>query len=170
MSDDLDELDLKILDILAQEGRISWGELASRIGRAPTPTIRRVRALEKAGYITGYHAKIDEERIGRGISVFVSVRLETQREGVLAAFETQIAKAPEVMSCFMMAGDADYLLRVVVPDLAACQMFLAKTLARMPGVARLTSSFALKSIVQRFVPPLRAPSQAGRGSAERRRP
>jgi Lrp/AsnC family transcriptional regulator, leucine-responsive regulatory protein len=154
MTEELDDFDLRILAILAADGRISWRDLANRIGRAHTPTIRRVRALEAAGYIAGYHATINEERLGRAISVFVSVNLETQKEGALATFEAHIAKAPEVMSCFMMTGTADYLLRVIVPDLEAYQTFLAKTLTRIPGVSRITSSFALKSVMQRVVPPL----------------
>ena len=98
----LDALDLRILAILAENGRINLRELAERIGRAPTPTIRRVRALETDGYILGYHARINEDKLGKSFSVFVMVTLETQKEGALGEFEEQIRKSAEVMSCFMM--------------------------------------------------------------------
>jgi DNA-binding Lrp family transcriptional regulator len=154
MARDLDDFDIKILATLARQGRISWRELADAIGLSPTPTLRRVRALEADGFILGYHAKIDEVLVGRGISVFVSVRLDAQHDEALAQFEGVIEAVPEVMSCFMMTGTTDYLLRVVVPDLEAYQTFISRTLTRIPHVANVSSGFTLKSVVQRIVPPL----------------
>jgi DNA-binding Lrp family transcriptional regulator len=147
-------MDHRILQLLAAEGRVSWRELAQRVGLSLTPTLRRVRRLEAAGYISGYTARFDETRLGGGISVFISVTLERQTEEKLKVFEERIARVPEVMSCFLMTGGADYLLRVLVTDLASYQQFLLKTLTRSPGVAHIQSSFAIKPIVQRVAPPL----------------
>jgi DNA-binding Lrp family transcriptional regulator len=157
----LDGIDHRILALLSEEGRIAWRDLAARIGLSETPTVRRVRALEAAGLIRGYHARLDEGRLGRGISIFIQVSLAAQTKEALALFEDHIARAPEVMSCYMMTGEADYLLRVAVGDLEAYQDFLARTLTRIPGVARLNSSFALKAVVDRPSPPLGP--HAGRG-------
>ena len=153
MGEGLDEFDLKIISALAEEGRMSWSELSDRIGLSQTPTLRRVRALEAQGFITGYHAVIDEAKLGGAISVFVSVTLNAQTEDALATFEAHVAEMPSVMTCFMMTGTADYLMRVVVPNLQAFQAFISK-LACVPGVARLTSSFAVKQVVRRTAPPL----------------
>jgi DNA-binding Lrp family transcriptional regulator len=147
-------MDHRILQLLAAEGRVSWRELAQRVGLSLTPTLRRVRRLEAAGYISGYTARFDETRLGGGISVFISVTLERQTEEKLKVFEERIARVPEVMSCFRMTGGADYLLRVLVTDLASYQQFLLNTLTRIPGVAHIQSSFAIKPIVQRVAPPL----------------
>lgn len=139
---------------LAADGRVSWRELAERVNLSLTPVLKRVQRLEREGFITGYSARIDEARLGGGMCVFVSVQLEKQAENALAVFEQQIARAPEVMSCHLMTGTSDYLLRVIVKDLDAYQAFLIGTLTRIPGVANIQSSFALKAVVQRFAPPL----------------
>jgi DNA-binding Lrp family transcriptional regulator len=152
---DLDDFDIRILEILAREGRITWSQLADEIGLSLTPTIKRVRALETEGYIAGYHATIAEARVGCGISVFVSVSLSSQTDEALASFEDRICELPEVMNCFMMTGETDYLLRVVVGDLDAYQGFIS-SLTRIPGVSRVTSGFAVKPVIQRAAPPLSA--------------
>lgn len=148
----IDKIDLKILKALAVDGRMAWSALAERIGLSLTPTLRRVRRLEEDGYIKGYSATLDEGRLAGRMSVFVSVTLATQSEEVIARFEELIALAPEVMSCFLMTGDADYNLRVVVPDLDAYHQFLTRTLTRIPGVAHIKSSFALKTVLMRPAP------------------
>jgi DNA-binding Lrp family transcriptional regulator len=150
----LDRYDLKILDALATDGRLSWRDLAEKIGLSLTPTLRRVRRLEETGHILGYSARLDEARLGHAISVFVSVTLTAQTEEAISAFEREIAKAPEVMSCYLMTGGADYLLRVLAPDLAGYQAFLMNSLTRIPGVAHIQSSFALRPVIQRPAPPL----------------
>lgn len=150
--DDIDKTDLKILKELAHDGRMAWSALGERIGLSLTPTLRRVRRLEDEGYIQGYVAKLDEGRLAGRISVFVAVTLATQSEEAIACFEEQIALAPEVMSCFLMTGDADYSLRVVVPDLDAYHRFLTRTLTRIPGVAHIKSGFALKTVLIRSSP------------------
>ncbi len=150
----LDRIDLKILRELACEGRLGWRELAERVGLSLTPTLRRVRRLEDEGYIQGYVAQLDEARLAGSVSVFVSVTLTSQAEETLARFEARIAEAPQVMSCFLMTGDADYVLRVVVKDLEAYQTFMTGTLTRIPGVAHIKSSFALKPVLLRSAPVL----------------
>ncbi|WP_408440969.1 MULTISPECIES: Lrp/AsnC family transcriptional regulator [Paraburkholderia] len=147
-------MDIKILRELAADGRLSWRELAERIGLSLTPTLRRVHQLEERGYIRGYVAQLDEGRLAGSMNVFVSVTLERQSEAAIARFETEIALAPEVMSCFLMTGDADYNLRVVVRDLDAYHLFLTRTLTRIPGVEHIKSSFALKTVLMRSAPPL----------------
>lgn len=151
---ELDRTDLKILGALAEDGRLSWRELAQRIGLSLTPTLRRVKRLEEERYIQGYFARLDESRLSGTVSVFVSVRLEKQSVDLLASFEERIVQSPQVMSCFQMTGDADYILRVVVKDLAAYQSFLTHTLTCIPGVASVTSAFALKSVMLRSSLPL----------------
>ncbi|MED5607107.1 MULTISPECIES: Lrp/AsnC family transcriptional regulator [Pseudomonas] len=151
---DIDRTDLKILRALADDGRLSWRDLAQKIGLSLTPTLRRVRRLEEEQYIQGYFARLDEERLSGAMSVFVSVTLEKQTGDYLARFEENIVQAPQVMSCFQMTGDADYMLRVVVKDLAAYQAFLTTTLTQIPGVAGIKSAFALKSVLKRAAPPI----------------
>lgn len=147
-----DKVDLKILKELAQDGRMAWSALGDKVGLSLTPTLRRVRRLEEDGFIEGYAAKLDEGRLAGRISVFVAVTLASQSEEVIARFEERIALAPEVMSCFLMTGDADYNLRVVVPDLDAYNTFLTRTLTRIDGVAHIKSSFALKTVLNRASP------------------
>ena len=149
----LDSYDRHILRILSTDGRVSWRELADTIGLSMTPVIRRVRRLEEIGIIEGYSARLNEEQLIGSISVFVSVTLERQTEASLSAFETEVAKSPNVMSCFLMTGGADYLLRVVVEDLNGYQRFVLNVLSRIPGVAHINSSFALRPVLQRTVAP-----------------
>ncbi len=147
-----DKTDLKILKELALDGRMAWSALGDKVGLSLTPTLRRVRRLEEDGFIEGYVAKLDEGRLVGRMSVFVSVTLASQSEETIARFEEQIALAAEVMSCFLMTGDADYNLRVVVPDLDAYHHFLTRTLTRIEGVAHIKSSFALKTVLNRASP------------------
>jgi Lrp/AsnC family leucine-responsive transcriptional regulator len=151
---DLDRVDILILKELAVDGRLSWRDLSERIGLSLTPTLRRVHHLEEQGIIRGYIAQLDEKRLAGSMNVFVSVTLAKQSEKGIARFEEEIALAPEVMSCFLMTGDADYNLRVVVRDLDAYHVFLTRTLTRIPGVEHIKTSFALKTVLMRSAPPL----------------
>jgi DNA-binding Lrp family transcriptional regulator len=151
---DLDRVDILILKELAVDGRLSWRDLSERIGLSLTPTLRRVHHLEEQGFIRGYIAQLDEKRLAGSMNVFVSVTLAKQSEKGIARFEEEIALAPEVMSCFLMTGDADYNLRVVVRDLDAYHVFLTRTLTRIPGVEHIKTSFALKTVLMRSAPPL----------------
>jgi Lrp/AsnC family leucine-responsive transcriptional regulator len=145
----LDIYDQKILGILGDDGRIPWSDLAEKIGLSMTPTIRRVRRLEAAGFIERYSAKLNEELLVGSMNAFVSVTRESQMENTLTTFEAEIAKSPNVLSCFLMTGGADYLIRVVVQDLSGYEKFVTKTLSRIPGVARIRTSFALRPVIQR---------------------
>ncbi|MEM5274395.1 Lrp/AsnC family transcriptional regulator [Cupriavidus taiwanensis] len=151
---DLDKMDLRILRELAANGRLSWRELSERIGLSLTPTLRRVHKLEKEGFIKGYAAQLDETKLIGDLNVFVAVTLVNQSETAIKRFEKEIVVAPEVMSCFTMTGDADFILRVVVADMGSYQSFLTRTLTRIPGVEHIRSSFALKTVLNRNSPML----------------
>lgn len=147
----LDAFDRKILRKLAQDGRITWRDLADAIGLSLTPTLRRVRILEEAGLISGYHAQLDEARLAGTMTVFISVTLEKQVRESLDRFENRVAGLPEIMSGFLMTGGADYLLRAVVRDLEHYRKLLDQ-LTTIEGVAHIQSSFALKGFVNRASP------------------
>ena len=142
----LDAMDLKILRNLQDDGRISINDLAAKVGLSPSPCLRRVRILEKAGVITRYVAVLDQRAVGLPVSVFISVKLEKQKEDLLDKFARTIARWPEVLECYLMTGPRDYWLRVVVPDLAAYERFLKTKLTRLEGIASIESSFALEQV------------------------
>ena len=143
---EIDAIDLKILDVLQRNARISNAELAQSVGLSPSPCLRRIRNLEKAGVISKYAAILDQTVVELSISVFVQVTLERQVESALETFERLIRERAEVLEGYLMTGDADYLLRIVVPDVAAYERFLKDHLTRIPGVASIKSSFALNRV------------------------
>src|SRR5450830_738531 len=142
----LDAVDLKILRYLQNDGRMSIADLASKVGLSSSPCLRRVRMLEKSGRIARYVAVLDQRAVGLPVSVFVSIKLEKQREELLDRFAKTIARWPEVLECYLMTGPRDYWLRVVVPDLAAYERFLRQKLTRIEGIASIESSFALEQV------------------------
>ncbi len=142
----LDAIDRRILRVLQENARIPNVELAQAVGLSPSPCLRRVRDLEERGIVRRYVGLVDPGAVGLPVSVFVQVTLERQVERALETFETAVQERPEVMECYLMTGDADYLLRVVVPDLESFQRFLMEHLTRVPGVASIKSSFALKQV------------------------
>ncbi|MCJ2025926.1 Lrp/AsnC family transcriptional regulator [Methylobacterium sp. J-067] len=142
----IDTIDRKILAELQRDGRITVQDLAERVGLSPSPTLRRIRLLEEAGILKGYVALVDQARVGLPISVFASVKLERQREEELDRFAEAVARWPEVVECYLMTGRHDYLVRVVVPDLAAYERFLKDKLTRLGGVGSIESSFALGQV------------------------
>ncbi|MCC5863217.1 MAG: Lrp/AsnC family transcriptional regulator [Gammaproteobacteria bacterium] len=150
----LDRIDYRILQQLQNDARISNTELAERVGLSPSPCLRRVRALEQAGILKRYVALVDPRAVGLPISVVVNVSLRSQERAALVEFERQIERCPEVMECYLMTGNSDYLLRIVVPDLESYERFLADTLTRIPGVANIQSGLALKQVVYRTQLPL----------------
>lgn len=150
----LDAIDRRILAALQENARISNADLARTVGLSASPCLRRVRELEEAGVIRGHVALLEPAAVGLPISVFVQVTLERQVESALEVFESTIARRPEVMECYLMTGDADYLLRVVVADVAAYERFLKDHLTRVPGVASIKSSFALNQVKYRTALPL----------------
>ena len=150
----IDRIDLNILKALQEDARVSNVALADKVGLSPTPCARRVRNLEDSGVIRGSATLVDPAAVGLPISVFVQVTLERQIEPMLQIFEETVSAYPEVMECYLMTGDADYLLRVVVPDLASYQRFLMDGLTQVEGVASIKSSFALKEVQYRTALPL----------------
>ena len=150
----LDAIDRKILAVLQQEGRITAQDLAERVGLTASPCLRRLRLLEESGVIRRYVAVVDQQAVGLPVSVFVSVKLERQREEELDRFAAAIARWPEVLECYLMTGPRDYLLRVVVPDLEAYERFLKSKLTRLDGVQSIESSFALGQVKYTSVLPI----------------
>jgi DNA-binding Lrp family transcriptional regulator len=167
---DLDTTDWKILRLLQSDARISNVDLAKQVGLSPSPCLSRVRALETSGFISRYVSLLDPLRVGLKVSVFIQVTLEKQIEPALETFERAIRDRPEVMECYLMTGDADYLLRVVVPDLQAVEHFILDFLSRVPGVGNIRSSFALKQVKYQTALPLPGQAEKPRArSAARRR-
>ena len=150
----LDSIDRRILQQLQVRARQTNVELADAVGLSPSACLRRVRELEERGVIAGYVALVAPAALGLGVSVMLNVTLERQIETALEAFERRIADWPEVMECYLMTGDADYLLRVVVADLPSYEHFLMHRLTRVPGIASIKSSFSLKQIVHRTALPM----------------
>lgn len=149
-----DDTDRRILTLLQQDGRMSIADLAERVGLSPSPCLRRVRLLEQAGIISRYVAVLDQRAAGLPVSVFVSIKLESQREDALDRFGKAVARWPEVLECYLMTGPRDYLLRVVVADLAAYEQFLKQKLTRLKGIGSIESSFALEQVKYTNVLPL----------------
>ena len=149
-----DRLDRRILELIQDNARISNTDLANTIGLSPSPCWRRVRALEERGVIRSYVTLVSPEAIGLPVNVWVHVTLEEQIERRLEHFEKAVVARPEVMECYLMTGESDYLLRVVVPDVAAYQRFLLEHLTRIEGIASIKSSFALKQVKYKTALPL----------------
>ena len=154
LSSELDEIDCNILQTLQTNARISNVELAEQVNLSPSPCLRRVRRLEEEGIIRSAVTLLDPAQVGLPVSVFVQVSLERQVDDALENFERAIVARPEVMECYLMTGDSDYLLRVVAPDLDGFQHFLLEHLTRIHGVASIKSSFALKQVSYRTALPL----------------
>jgi Lrp/AsnC family leucine-responsive transcriptional regulator len=149
----LDSIDHRILTEIQANGRITNQQLADRVGLSPSPCLRRVRMLEEAEVIKGYVGLVDPDAIGLSVTAFVRIRLGGQDDAHLAAFEAKIATFPEVMECYLMTGESDYQLRVVVPSLSGFEDFLRQKLTTIPGVSQVTSSFALRPVVYRTALP-----------------
>ena len=140
---ELDAIDRRILRELQSDGRLTNQELARRVGLSPSPCLRRTRILEEAGLITGYTAIVDQEKYGVPISVFVSIRLDKQNEENIRRFEEEVHRIDEVMDCYLMTGNQDYLLRIVTGSLKSFERILKQKITRIPGIALIESSFAL---------------------------
>ena len=150
----LDTIDWKILDKLQGDARISNVKLAESVSLSPSPCLARVRELEAGGHIDRYVTLLNPLKLGLTVSVFIQVTLEKQVEKQLGAFESAIRQRPEVMECYLMTGDSDYLLRVVVPDIQALERFIVDHLTKIPGIANIRSSFALKQVKYQTALPL----------------
>ena len=149
---DLDSKDFRILAALAADARASQVELAQKVGLSATACARRIRQLEDSGVIRGYRADLDPAALGLVTTVLVTITLEKQSEEYLGAFEVAAARCPNVLSCHLMSGSDDYHLQVVARDIADFERIHTQYLSRMPGVARIHSSFAMREVVRRTMP------------------
>lgn len=142
----LDEIDRRLLRVLQREGRISNAELAERVHMSASACHRRVQRLEAAGMIRGYVALLDARKLGVPATVFVEITLQTQADEVLEAFEQAVRRVPDVLECHLMAGTADYILKLVAEDTEDFARIHRQYLTRLPGVAQMKSSFALRTV------------------------
>ena len=150
----MDSTDLKILQELQVDGALSNVELARRVHLSPSPCLTRVRALEAQGVIQRSVALADPKALGLGLNVFISISLKEQSRQALADFEQRIAEHDEVMECYLMTGDSDYLIRVAVADIAALERFILNQLTPIAGIEKIRSSFALKQVRYKTALPL----------------
>jgi DNA-binding Lrp family transcriptional regulator len=150
----LDAIDLRILDELQKNGALSNVEVARRVNLSPSPCLARVKALEAGGVIERYVALVNAQALHLGLNVFISISLTTQSKDSLAGFERRIAEHDEVMECYLMSGDSDYLIRVAVTDIAALEKFIIEQLTPIPGIEKIRSSFALKQVRYKTALPL----------------
>jgi len=150
----LDTIDLRILDELQRDGALSNVELARRVHLSPSPCLARVKALETHGVIDRYVALANPKALGLGLNVFISISLATQNRQSLADLEQRIAEHDEVMECYLMTGDSDYLIRIAVADMAALEKFIMEQLTPIPGIEKIRSSFALKQVRYKTALPL----------------
>ncbi len=164
-----DEIDWRILDLLQDNARMTNIELAQAVNLSPSPCLARMRKLEASGVIRRYVTLLDPITAGMTVSVFIHVSLEKQIESSLENFERAMSERPEVMECYLMTGDADYLLRVVVPDVQALERFIVQFLSRVRGVGNIRSSFALKQVKYQTALPLpeRRPAADGHNKSTR---
>jgi Lrp/AsnC family leucine-responsive transcriptional regulator len=152
---DLDRYDRRILEVLQQEGRISNQELAERIGLSPSPCLRRVRALEDGGLITGYRAILDARRLGLSLLALIHISMDRHTPERFTHFEERVRALPEVLECLLITGqDADYQLKVIVRDMDAYQALLLDKITRIDGVSGVHSSFVMRRVVDKTALPL----------------
>jgi len=151
---ELTAADRRILQALQEDGRMTIQAVADRVGLSASPCLRRIRQMERAGIIAGYSATVDQKAVGLPVSVFISIKLERQRSHELDAFGAAIGLWPEVMECYLMTGQFDFLLRVVCADLEAYEQFLRERLTQVEGVASIESSFSLGQVKYSRVLPL----------------
>lgn len=154
MGEELDRTDRRLLAALQDDARLTVAELAERVSLSTSPCWRRVRRLEQAGYIEGYHAHLSAAKLGYGITAFVSVVMGSHTQEVARAFEATVQDIPQVVACHNVSGEYDFLLEVVATDLAAYGEFARNVLQGLPGVRELHSSFSLMSIKARRRLPL----------------
>jgi Lrp/AsnC family transcriptional regulator, leucine-responsive regulatory protein len=142
----LDSVDRRILDVLQVEGRLANVALAERVHLSPSPCLRRVKALEQDGVVSGYRAMLDREAVGLGLTVFVEIKVEGHSEKLASDLEAAVAKMPEVVSSYLVSGAADFLLEVVVPDLPSYERLLLGSLLKLPGVHDVRSNIAIRTV------------------------
>jgi Lrp/AsnC family leucine-responsive transcriptional regulator len=143
-----DATDRRILAVLQKEGRITNADLSERVNLSPSACHRRVQQLEEAGYIDKYVALLNTRKMGKPTTVFVEITLQSQAEDLLDAFEREVARVPDILECHLMAGTADYLLKIMAEDTEDFARIHRQHLSRLPGVRQMQSSFALRTVVQ----------------------
>jgi len=152
---ELDRYDQRILELLQEDGRLSNQELADRIGLSPSPCLRRVRALEESGIISGYRALVDARQLGLTLMALIHISMDRHTPERFANFETRVAALPEVLECLLITGqDADYQLKVIVRDMEAYQELLLNKITRIEGVSGVHSSFVLRRVVDKTALPV----------------
>lgn len=144
----LDATDRRILSVLQKDGRITNAELSERVNLSPSACHRRVQQLEEAGFIAAYVALLDARRLGKPTTVFVEITLQSQAEDLLDAFEREVARVPDILECHLMAGTADYLIKIMAEDTEDFARIHRQHLSRLPGVRQMQSSFALRTVVK----------------------
>jgi Lrp/AsnC family transcriptional regulator, leucine-responsive regulatory protein len=144
---DIDATDRRILNVLQKEGRITNAELSERVNLSPSACHRRTQRLENEGYIAAFVALLDARKLGRATTVFVEITLQGQAEELLDAFEKEVARIPHILECHLMAGSADYLLKIMVEDTEDFARIHRQFLSRLPGVRQMQSSFALRTVL-----------------------
>lgn len=154
MSENLDSTDFRILGCLQQDASLTNVELAGKVSLSPSPTLARVKKLEADGVISRYVALVDPHALGLKVNVFVRVSLEKQEAAALEHFEKAVSHFDEVMEVYLMTGDEDYLLRIVVPDIQALERFILENLTRIPGIKNIKSSFAPKQVKYKTALPI----------------
>ncbi len=150
----MDYIEYKLLNSLQKNARLTNLELAKKVGLSASPCLRRVKTLEENGVITGYSAIINQNKVNLSVNVFVQVSLERQSEERLKIFEERIMEYEEVMEAYLMTGEADYLLRIVVKDLQAYEKFLKNNLTQIKGIASIRSYFSLKQVTRKYNLPI----------------
>jgi Lrp/AsnC family leucine-responsive transcriptional regulator len=145
-SNDLDAIDLRILNALQEDGRLTNQELADRVGLSPSPCLRRVRGLERDGFIRGYRAVLDREAVGLGLTVFVDIKVEKHSRDNAKALQDALAAMPEVVACHMVSGTADFIAEIVVPNLKAYERLLTEKLLTLAMIGDIRSNFALTQV------------------------
>ena len=148
MTEQLDATDRRILTVLQKEGRITNAVLSERVNLSPSACHRRVQRLEDEGFIAGYVALVDARRLGKPTTVFVEITLESQAEELLGAFEREVTRIPDILECHLMAGTADYLIKIMAEDTEDFARIHRQHLSRLPGVRQMQSSFALRTVVK----------------------
>jgi Lrp/AsnC family leucine-responsive transcriptional regulator len=150
----LDPIDIRLLNELQNDSSHSNVELAKRVHLSPSPCLMRVKALKDKGVIRNYVALADPKVLGLGLNVFISISLKEQSKAALGEFEQRISEHDEVMECYLMTGDSDYLIRVAVADMGALEKFILEQLTPIPGIEKIRSSFALKQVRYKTALPL----------------
>nr|WP_311730089.1 Lrp/AsnC family transcriptional regulator [Cupriavidus alkaliphilus] len=160
---ELDKTDLRILAELQRDASLTNVELAARVNLSPSPCLARVRVMKQSGLISKHVTLLDPRKLGLNVNVFIQVSLEKQTRAGLESFERAVLALPQVMECYLMSGDSDYLIRVLVPEVQALEHFIVDKLTRLAGVASIRSSFALKQVKYQTALPLPEPVHKKQG-------